>query len=142
MIAGFSFGRSRLVVRVTRSHINRGQARSCYRCAVALALMDALRERRLPQWGINFSPYACWVTPTGLTLSADPFNGSEFANLPADKLPAGLAEWAIGFDDWAEWQETGGAAKEWEKKTGCHPFRPQPAVFVFDLGSMTHVKGR
>ena len=126
MHGGFSFARSRLVVPVTREHIHMGHARSCTKCAVILALRDALEAGGWPHWGLRLTPYACWVEADGLILSTSEPWGSEFARMRPSDLPDGLIDWTMEFDAWAEQEEEGESDGEYQE--------PAPTTFVFDMG--------
>jgi hypothetical protein len=141
MKAHFSFGLSVLPVVVTASDIEHGNSRDCTGCAIARALNRTLPRLGFANCHVRLSPYAAWTTPEGLEILQD--YGSRFnplAKLAAKDLPRGLVEWAIDFDEWAEFRdEYGQSLTSWRETYGRdadRPHHPEPTEFIFNFGKL------
>lgn len=137
----FAFGISVLPVSVTETDIEHGGARNCEGCAIARALNRALPRLGFVDCYVRLSPYAAFTEALGLEIFTH-WPHRSVGRIPAGDLPAGLVEWAIDFDEWAEFHEYGSveAWREGEGKTDTEeywpPFRPEPVSFVFNFGKL------
>lgn len=138
-------------IRVSKKHIEDGEARNCHTCAISQALWHAQDSMGLSRslYSFEVSPYACFVEARGLVLSKK--YGSEISQIPEDEMPdlvtgvqgnrvftESMCEWAMSFDDWAESRYI--PVREWREMHGYRdgetPWRPSPASFVLDLDAM------
>lgn len=141
-------------VRVTKKHIDDGEARDCFNCAISQALWHNQERMGLSRYEYNFRvvPYACMVEADGLVL-APKYGDRDELHIPEDQLPdmalegegykgripnESMVEWAMEFDDWgdscymslSDWREERGYTD------GERPYPPSPASFVLDLDAM------
>lgn len=137
MTQGFIFHRARLVVPVTRQHIDFGH-RDCRDCAVSMAIRDAMDAQGFPEWGTELSTYAAFAEARGLVLYRHRYfhGGTAFARLPTELLPENLIRWTMDFDAWVDWQIEGGSRAAFERRTGTYPFKPHPETFTFNLSNL------
>lgn len=136
-LSQFSFGLSLLHVSVTARDITQGVSRSCTGCAIAQAVNRSLPRLGFTECHAELVPYALFADPKGLEI----WQGYHrlVGNIPASDLPDGLVEWAIEFDDWAEFQdEHGGCKQAWRaaNRNSDYPFKPTPVSFTFDMGKL------
>lgn len=141
-------------VRVTQKHINDGDARNCFSCAISQALWHNQERMGLSKYEFGFRvvPYACMVEADGLVLEPK-YSGEGALHIPDDELPdmvfegkgykghiphEGMIEWAMEFDDWGD--SRGVSLSEWREERGYddgeRPYPPSPASFVLDLDAM------
>lgn len=141
-------------VRVTKKHIEDGEARNCSTCAISQALWHNQERMGLSKYEYSFrvAPYACMVEADGLVLN--PKYGADGAvHIPEDQLPdmvlegrgykgripnESMVEWAMSFDEWGDSRYM--SLSEWREERGYddgeRPYRPSPASFVLDLDAM------
>jgi hypothetical protein len=141
-------------VRVTKKHIDDGDARNCFSCAISQALWHNQERMGLSKYEYNFRvvPYACMTEADGLVLEPK-YGGDGALHIPDDELPdmvsegkgykgripnEGMIEWAMEFDDWGDSRCM--SLSEWREERGYddgeRPYRPSPASFVLDLDAM------
>lgn len=139
-------------IRVTKKHIEDGEARNCHTCAISQALWHNQDRMGLPksEWTFEVKPYAAFVDADGLVLRRK-WEGEGELLLPPHEMPdlvlgqhgkrvlnESMVEWAMDFDDWgdsrfmslADWREVRGY------KDGERPYPPSPGCFVLDLDAM------
>lgn len=141
-------------IRVTQKHIDDGDARNCFSCAISQALWHNQERMGLSKHEYSFrvSPYAAFVGADGLVL-APKYGSGDDLHIPDDQLPdmvvegrgykgripnESMVEWAMTFDDWAD--SVGLSLSEWREERGYRdgerPCPPSPASFVLDLDAM------
>lgn len=136
----FSFGLSLLSVQVTKDDISHGISRDCRSCAIARALNRTLPNLGLNDHWVRLTPYAAFSDSPGLEIFKG-FSAWEVGTIPPRDLPDGLIEWAMEFDDWAEFKEYV-SVKSWRENTGKRaddypiPIRPKPITFVFNFSKL------
>ncbi len=124
MTSHFSFGLAVQAVSVTRRDIDNGTSRSCTDCAIALALYRTLPLLGFHACYVRLMPYACFQEADGLEIGKN-WNHRVFARMAVRDFPSGLVEWAMDFDEWADFNDDyGGSIRK--------PFRPDPVTFKFD----------
>lgn len=142
-------------IRVTKKHIDDGDARNCFSCAISQALWHNQERMGLSKYEYNFRvvPYACMVEADGLVLEPK-YGSGEALHIPEDELPdmvfegkgynrwrtpnESMVEWAMTFDDWGDSRYM--SLSEWREERGYddgeRPYPPSPASFVLDLDAM------
>lgn len=142
-------------VRVTKQHIDDGDARNCHSCAISQALWHNQERMGLSKYEYSFevSPYAAWVEARGIVLSKK-YSDEDTLHIPEDEMPdlfigqrgkhlftESMMEWAMSFDEWSESKYL--SEEEWAEEQAERgnddterPWRPSPASFVLDLDAM------
>ncbi len=142
-------------VRVSKKHIDDGDARNCFSCAISQALWHNQERMGLSKYEYNFRvvPYACMVEADGLVLQHK-YGDKDDLHVPEDQLPdmvfegrgyarwrtphESMIEWAMTFDDWGDSRHM--SLSDWREERGYEdgetPHPPSPAAFVLDLDAM------
>lgn len=139
-------------IRVTKKHIEDGDARNCHSCAISQALWHNQERMGLSkcEYAFEVSPYACMIEARGIVLSRK-YSHEDALHIPEDEMPdlftgqrgkhlftESMVEWAMAFDDWGDSRHM--LIREWREMHGYQdgetPWRPSPASFVLDLDAM------